>query len=62
MKQQPTRKIDWNAFRIKCPKCKSVNLERLNKYKMSYEKGRLKWKLREVRLYKCKVCGNEFWK
>jgi len=60
-KEPKKKKINWNAFRKKCPECKSTELERINKYKKSYEKIRNEWKVKELRLYKCKICGYEFW-
>jgi len=52
------KKVDWSLWRKKCPKCSSINLEKVNEYKRKYDD---KYRLKELRKIKCKDCGNEFW-
>ena len=55
-------KINWWAWKLRCPICGSINIDKLNKYRNIPIQIRGRWKMKEQQKCKCSDCGNEFWK
>ena len=52
--------INWEFYRIRCPECNSINIQKLNLFKGHYKKGN-PLKKRNQQKYKCNDCGKEYW-
>ena len=55
-------KINWLRWKVRCPYCDSIDIEKLNKFRRRYVQYRTKWKLKEEQKCICNSCKKEFWK
>lgn len=52
----------WDAYRKKCPKCGSSDLENLNIFKQAVDFKNGRYIRKEFEKVKCNYCGHIWWK
>ncbi len=56
------KKFDWFTLKKKCPKCNSIEIENINKFKRVWkQRANGKWELKEIQMKKCKKCNHTWW-